>query len=115
MKIWENVWHRRALREFPANTRRSFQRVVERGCLMVQCDIRQAADGVLVLAHDPAVTDRQGQRYEIVSETSDALARLDLGAGEGVPTLAELVEWAQGRCGVMADMKCEGSGVEERV
>lgn len=92
-----------------------FARAVERGCTMVECDIRQAADGVLVLSHDPHVTDMQGHHYEIAQCPSTQLHSLDLGAGEGVPTLDELVAWSQGRCSIMADMKCEGNGIEEQV
>ncbi|HZO89709.1 MAG TPA: glycerophosphodiester phosphodiesterase [Chthonomonadaceae bacterium] len=112
---WEKIGHRGAPRAFPGNTIRSFQRAVELGCTMVECDVRRAADGVLVLAHDPDVSDRQGRRYRIAERSSADLRALDLGAGEGVPTLAELVAWAQGRCAVMADMKCEGDEVEAKV
>src|SRR5579884_2811133 len=112
---WEKIGHRGAPRAFPGNTIRSFQRAVELGCTMVECDVRRAADGVLVLAHDPDVSDRQGRRYRIAERSSADLRALDLGAGEGVPTLAELVAWAQGRCAIMADMKCEGDDVEELV
>jgi glycerophosphoryl diester phosphodiesterase len=109
------VGHRGAPREFPANTLRGFRRAVELGCEMVECDVRRALDGVLVLAHDPEVTDAEGARYVVAEHTSLALGALDLGAGEGVPTLTDLVAWAAGRCAVMADMKCEGDGVEEAV
>jgi len=109
------VGHRGAPREFPANTLRGFKRAVELGCEMVECDIRRAADGVLVLAHDPHVVDVDGHRYAIAEHPSHRLGALDLGKGEGVPTLNALTEWAAGRCAVMADMKCEGNGVEEAV
>lgn len=112
---WHRVGHRGAPKEFPANTMKGFQRAVEWGCTMLECDVRQAANGVLVLAHDDYVTDRQGQTYAIGEQDSAFLGRLDLGAGEGVPTLAELVAWAQGRCAVMADMKCEGGEIERLV
>jgi glycerophosphoryl diester phosphodiesterase len=108
---WHRVGHRGAPKEFPANTMQGFQRAVEWGCTMVECDIRQAADGVLVLAHDEHVTDRHGQTYSIVEQESAFLRGLDLGAGEGVPTLTDLVAWARGRCAIMADMKCEGGTV----
>jgi glycerophosphoryl diester phosphodiesterase len=94
---------------------RGFARAVALGCDMVECDVRHAADGVLVLAHDPQVFDAAGRPFVIAEQPSDALAALDLGAGDGVPTLAQLVAWAAGRCAVMADMKCEGDGVEEAV
>ena len=113
--FWHKIGHRGAPREFPANTLRSFERALEHGCTMVECDVRQAADGVLVLAHDPHVTDVEGTTF-VVAETSSAeLGELNLGAGEGVPRLEELASWAAGRCAVMADMKCEGNGVEEGV
>ncbi len=113
--FWHKVGHRGTPREFPANTMRSFQRAVEHGCTMLECDVRQAANGVLVLAHDPSVTDTDGKTYVVAETASDTLMQLDLGAGEGVPTLAELTHWARGRCAIMADMKCEGNGVEEGV
>jgi glycerophosphoryl diester phosphodiesterase len=94
---------------------RSFQRAVEYGCTMVECDVQRTADGVPVLAHDPEVTDRTGRLFIIEKHSSEVLRRLDLGAGEGVPTLRDLAEWARGRCIVMADMKCEGEGIEESV
>lgn len=114
-KILERVGHRGAPRVFPANTMRSFQHAIELGCTMVECDIRPAADGVLMLAHDPHVCATDGTVYELAAHTSSELAALDLGAGEGVPTLTELVAWAQGRCRLMADMKCEGNGIEALV
>lgn len=109
------VGHRGAPREYPANTMLSFWRAVTLGCDMVECDVRRAADGILVLAHDPDIVDSQGRRYAIVEHAADFLGALDLGAGEGAPRLTELAAWALGNCAVMADMKCEGEGVEEAV
>jgi glycerophosphoryl diester phosphodiesterase len=110
------IGHRGAPREFPANTMRSFARAAELGCEMVECDVRCSADAVLVLAHDAAATDASGRRYEVAAHEVTALWALDLGAGEGVPTLTELVEWARGAgIAVMADMKVEGDNVEAAV
>lgn len=109
------VGHRGFPYRYPANTLQGFAAAAALGCTMVECDVRQAADGLLVLAHDPLVKDKEGRSYPIAHCTAEALGQLDLGAGEGVPTLEELVEWAQGRVSVMADMKCEGGDVEERV
>ncbi len=112
---WLRVGHRGAPREFPGNTMRGFMRAVEYGCEMVECDVRRSADGALVLAHDPHVTDVTGRTYVVAETAAEALAAIDLGARQGVPTLEELVAWASGRCAVMADMKVEGDGVEQRV
>ena len=113
---WHRVGHRGAPREFPANTMRSFKRAFELGCTMVECDIRISADGALVLAHDAEVTDTSGKVWHIPESRSHDLARLDLGAGEGVPTLEQLVEWCDDSgCAIMADMKCGGGDTELRV
>ncbi|CEK19789.1 glycerophosphodiester phosphodiesterase [Chthonomonas calidirosea] len=109
------VGHRGFPYAFPANTLRSFQEAAKLGCRMVECDVRQAADGTLVLAHDPEVRDVRGHVYKIAEQTAEALAKIDLGAGEGVPRLEELVAWARGRVAVMADMKCEEGDIEEKV
>jgi glycerophosphoryl diester phosphodiesterase len=109
------VGHRGAPGEFPANTMLSFQRAHQLGCDMVECDIRLSSDGIVVLSHDPFVTDIGGNRYEIAATSAAHLGSLDLGAGEGVPGLGQLAAWAAGRCAIMADMKCEGNGVEEQV
>ena len=112
---WIRVGHRGAPREFPGNTLRGFQRAIELGCEMVECDIRETNDGVIVLAHDPVVKDSGGNIYSIADTDRATLASLDLGAGEGVPTLQDLVALANGRCAIMADMKCEGREIELRV
>ncbi len=114
-RFWHRVGHRGAPSSYPANTLKSFAQAIEMGCTMVECDIRQSLDGVLVLAHDESVKDTQGQEYVLAEWTAERLHALDLGAGQGVPTLEELVHLVQGRCALMADMKCEGGGVEEKV
>ena len=109
------VGHRGAPREFPANTMKSFQKAVAMGCDMIECDLQLSADSVIVLAHDSQIRDTNGVCYEINQCESEQLAKLDLGAKEGVPTFSELLDWAKNRCSIMADMKCEGGGVERKV
>lgn len=50
----------------------------------VEIDVRASGDGVPVLAHDPVVGGRR-----VADTPATALASLDLGHGDGVPTLAE--------------------------
>jgi glycerophosphoryl diester phosphodiesterase len=94
----------------PANTMAGFRLAAERGCEWVECDCRASKDGVVVLAHDPEVTDEAvGRTVRIDRTPAKALFALDLGAGEGVPTLAELSAWAaEHGIGVMADVKVGG-------
>jgi glycerophosphoryl diester phosphodiesterase len=87
---------------------KSFQAAFSLGCDWVECDCRPSSDGIIVLAHDDSVTDINGAIYRIAEHNAETLHKLDLGSGEGVPTLGELVAWAVGRVGVMADVKCSG-------
>jgi len=114
-KPWHRIGHRGYPYAFPPNTMRGFAEAVALGCDMVECDVRLSADGILVLSHDPEVTAGDGKIYVTTEHAASELASLDLGQGEGVPTLTDLTAWACGRCGVMADMKCEGAPVEEMV
>ena len=108
------IGHRGAPRRAPGNTMISFQTAFDLGCNWVECDCRASADGIIVLAHDDSVTDRAGRRYTIAEHSREELARLDLGQGEGVPTLEDLVAWASLRgCGIMADIK--QGGLEQEI
>ncbi len=110
------VGHRGWPHKFPPNTLAGFAAAWEAGCQMVECDVSESADGVLVLAHDPHVTDTSGTAFSLSETPAADLAALNLGAGQGVPTLQSLMDWArQTGCAVMADMKCEGGAVEAGV
>ncbi len=110
------VGHRGAPRELPPNTLAGFARAHEIGCPMVECDVRRSSDGVLVLVHDGQVADREGHNFTVGETDAATLAALDLGAGEGVPTLAALADWAAASgASIMADMKESGDGIEAEV
>jgi glycerophosphoryl diester phosphodiesterase len=105
---WLRIGHRGAPRIAPANTMPSFVAAFELGCDWVECDCRASRDGVIVLSHDDAVKDANGQTHAVAECAAQDLAALDLGGGAGVATLEELVAWAVGRVGIMADIKTEG-------
>jgi glycerophosphoryl diester phosphodiesterase len=110
------IGHRGAPRIAPANTMAGFRLAADRGCGWVECDCRASKNGIVVLAHDPEVSDETGKRCCRVDQaTADELAAFDLGAGEGVPTLFELAEWAADNgIGVVADVKVGGMEREIR-
>jgi len=96
-----NFGHRGAPQAAPENTLVSFQQAREMGADGVEFDVMLCADGEVVVMHDFSVertTDGRG----LVKELSLAQLRsLDAGAwfgpqfaGERVPTLREVAEWA---------------------
>lgn len=99
------IGHRGAPLIAPGNTMASFRAAHAAGCDWVECDCRVSSDGIVVLSHDAMVTDRLGASHTIETTPAKQLAALDLGCREGVLTLDELVAWAVGKVGVMADIK----------
>ena len=86
--------HRGASAHAPENTLLAFRRALELGADGIECDIQRSADGELILIHDDGV-ERTTNGSGIVGEMAyAALAALDAGTGERIPTLAELLRWS---------------------
>lgn len=97
------IAHRGARRTHPENTMAAFEAAASLGADGIEFDVQLARDGTPVVMHDETVdrtTDGTGRVDEL---TAIELARLDAGgwlgqefAGEGVPFLLEVLEWARG-------------------
>jgi glycerophosphoryl diester phosphodiesterase len=107
--LW--VGHRGAAAHEPQNTLRSFERAIAMGVAMIETDVRQSRDGALVLAHD-ATVHGGGRELTVAEHSLTELRSLDLGPGERVVTLEEVLSLVRGRCGLMADLKGEGFEAE---
>jgi len=75
------IAHRGASWDLPENTLPAFERAIEVGADFVELDVHADADGALLVTHDPP----RGRR--------------------GLPTLAEAVELARARIGLMVELK----------
>ena len=73
------IAHRGASAELPGNTPAAFERAIELGADFVEFDVHAAADGSLVVCHDPPVG--------------------------GEPRLEEVVDQCAGRIGLMCELK----------
>lgn len=106
------VGHRGAKGHAPENTLASFQLAVEMGVEAVETDIHLSRDGEVVCIHDFTV-DRTTDGHGFVKDLTVAeLKALDAGswfgpgfAGQRIPTLRELLAWAQNRVGVALEIK----------
>jgi glycerophosphoryl diester phosphodiesterase len=95
--------HRGARREAPENTLLAFEKAIDAGANGVELDVRLSADGEVVICHDPTLADLTGERElrPVACLTAAELSRVELGAGQGVPRLAELLGFAEGRMGMV--------------
>lgn len=83
------IAHRGASRERPENTLAAFARAVEQGADMVEIDLHRTRDGHVVVAHDERPA---GLPRDIADATLAEVRALDLGGGERVPTLPEVLD-----------------------
>lgn len=69
MQYYDMEFHRGGRDARPENTLYSYQYALEKGAQTIECDMQLAADGVIVMSHNPALnpdltTDSDGKRIE---------------------------------------------------
>jgi len=89
--------HRGARRDAPENSLLAFRLALEQGAAGVELDVRLTKQGRVIVLHDTTlarVTDNADQRSaEQLSD--DDLAGTDLGDGQAVPSLIDVLDWAK--------------------
>jgi glycerophosphoryl diester phosphodiesterase len=89
--------HRGARRRAAENTLAAFQLAIEEGADGVELDVRLDADDEVVVIHDPTLLRVTGGKDARLIEdlTWNELSRVDVGNGEHVPRLADVLSWAR--------------------
>jgi len=89
--------HRGARHAAPENTLAAFELARKEGADGIELDVRLDGDGQVIVLHDPTlarVTQNADTRHA-EDIPSREMARLDVGKGERVPTLSEVLSWAR--------------------
>lgn len=84
--------HRGLAVSAPENTLLAFQHALELGVDHIETDVHASSDGHAIVAHDDDLRRVGGIDARVDALTARDLARLDLGAGQHVPTLAETLD-----------------------
>lgn len=103
------IGHRGAAGHAPENTLAAIEQGIALGVDFVEVDLRRTADGVLVVLHDASVNRTTNGRGRIDRLSLREVKKLDAGNGECIPTLAEVLATVSGRCGLMLELKVEGT------
>jgi glycerophosphoryl diester phosphodiesterase len=104
------VGHRGASALAPENTLRAIELAIEFGLDLVEVDVYLSRDGEPVVIHDDDLR-RVARRPESVADlTAAELARIDLGQGQGVPRLIDVLDLARGRVGIYVELKGARTG-----
>jgi len=103
----------------------AFRLAVEMGADWIELDIHQTADGRLVVLHDFSLQRTSGDRRPIQTLTLKEIKKFDVGLwwdrtyrGETVPTLDEVLAFAENRIKVQIEVKRGSSlypGIEDRL
>lgn len=96
--------HRGASGHEPENTLRSFRRALELGAKWIELDVR-VVEGVPLVFHDRTLNRCAGKSGVFERQRLDFLRSLDVGQGEKIPTLAEVVELARDRARLQVELK----------
>jgi len=109
------IGHRGASALAPENTLAAFETAIVDGADGLEFDVRLTRDGVPIVLHDAALDRTTSGRGAVAALDLASIRRLDAGAwfgarfrGERVPTLAETLDLARGRCAVNIELKEEG-------
>jgi glycerophosphoryl diester phosphodiesterase len=99
------IGHREAAGYAPENTFASFDKALELGVDMIECDARLCKTGELVLMHDDTVDRTTNGVGKVAHLSLQNLKELDAGNGQQIPTLAEFFERYKNKTKMMVDVK----------
>ncbi len=91
-------------REIPENSRAAVLAAISAG-YGIELDLQLSADGVPMVFHDYNLKRMTGINGPVQAKTSQQLKELFLPNGEPVPTLAEILELAQGKAPLLLELK----------
>ncbi len=109
------IAHRGASAYAPENTLSAFEKAIEMGSLIIETDVHQTKDSVIVIMHDLSVdrtTDGKGlikdisvQDFKMLYIDTCHAERSQSAQKEHPPTLEEAVQFINGRCKLLIELK----------
>ena len=102
------IGHRGAAGHAPENTLAALEFGIKLGVDLVEFDVRQSADGALVLFHDRTVDRTTNGKGNVEALPLRILRELDAGGGERIPLLEEALTCLNGRAGAIIELKVRG-------
>lgn len=99
------IGHRGACGYKPENTLASFQKAIDLGVDMIECDVWLTKDKKIVVIHDHTVNRTTNGRGKVKNFTLEGIQKLDAGLGEKIPSLLELFDLAKNKCQLNIEVK----------
>ena len=121
------IAHRGASAYYPENTMAAFRGALQMGAEMIELDLMLSRDGVPVVFHDAELDDHTDGYGALEALTLEELKQLDAGswfdeefAGQQIPTLEEVLEFAKDKIALNIEIKTEAvadqaeGGIEQK-
>lgn len=86
------IAHRGGLYYRPENSFAAFDYIYKRGINWIELDVRLSSDGIPVVVHDERIFVPGGGNQAVRELTSRQLRTIDVGGGEMLPTLKEIMD-----------------------
>jgi len=102
------IGHRGAYDEAPENSLKGFKKAIELGADYIEFDVHKSQDGALVVIHGDDILRRMGYNKSIDEMTLSELKKIDIGDGETVPELWEVIKIAKGKVNLLCEIKAKG-------
>jgi len=99
------IGHKGASKSEPENTLKSFRKAIELQADYIELDVQVSKDGEIVVIHDYEISKLTGHSGNVKEMTLDELKQLNIGEGEKIPTLQEVIMLAQGEIGLQIEIK----------
>ncbi|MCF7809891.1 glycerophosphodiester phosphodiesterase [bacterium] len=86
------VAHRGGMFYRPQNSMAAFEYTLTHGIDWIECDVRLSSDGIPVLFHDERVQAPGRGNCEIRETTAEELRTVDIGGGQTLPAVSDLLD-----------------------
>lgn len=96
--------HRGACGYEPENTLSSFAMAIDMGCPWIELDV-YVVEGELLVIHDDSLERTTNGAGDVMASSLTYLRSLDAGGGQQIPTLREVAELVDKRCGLNVELK----------
>jgi glycerophosphoryl diester phosphodiesterase len=85
--------HRGYRAQYPENTLLAFGKALEAGAHGIECDVQKSRDGRFMIIHDDKIDRVSGQSGHVAEMTFEELRKVDVGGGQSIPELEELLQF----------------------
>ena len=105
------IAHRGASGNWPENSLLAFRKALEAGAAWLELDVHLSADGEIVVLHDQDLQRTTNGQGLVGMKNFAELRGLDIGLGEKIPLLAEVLDLAAGKATVNIELKGKGVAI----